>query len=146
MVRQRQGMDLGSKERNPLTPWPAAGVEFIATPTVPSLRVARLGAGEPLLLINGLGANLEMWHPLVAELADEREVVAFDLPGTGSSARPQWPLRLPQLAGLVTELLDHLGIEQPDVLGYSLGGIVAQEPAHRAPDPRPATRTGGSPS
>ncbi len=98
------------------------------------MRVARIGEGEPLLLINGLGANLEMWQPLVRELAESRELIAFDLPGTGRSARPRWPLRMPQLARLVTELLDELGYEQLDVLGYSLGGIVAQELAHRAPD------------
>jgi pimeloyl-ACP methyl ester carboxylesterase len=87
-----------------------------------------------LLLINGLGANLEMWQPLVRELAATRELIAFDLPGSGRSARPRWPLRMPQLAGVVTELLDELGHEQLDVLGYSLGGIVAQELAHRAPE------------
>lgn len=127
-------MGLLSKERNSLEPWPGASVEFVATPTVPSLRVARLGEGEPLLLLNGLGANLEMWQPLVGELANHREVIAFDLPGTGRSARPHWPLRMPQLARVVTDLLDHLGHDRLDVLGYSLGGIVAQELAHRAPD------------
>ena len=114
--------------------WPGARTEFIATATAPSLRVARIGAGAPLLLINGLGANLEMWQPLVRELADGCEVIAFDLPGTGRSARPRWPVRMPQLARVVTELLDELGHEQLDVLGYSLGGIVAQELAHRAPE------------
>jgi poly(3-hydroxyoctanoate) depolymerase len=127
-------MDPGSRERNPPNPWPGASVEFLGTPTAPSLRLARIGAGQPLLLINGLGANLEMWQPLVRELAGEREVIGFDLPGAGRSARPQWPLRMPQLADVVTELLDHLGYERLDVLGYSLGGIVAQELAHRAPD------------
>lgn len=105
----------------------------MATAAAPSVRVARIGEGEPLLLINGLGANLEMWQPLVRELAGERELIAFDLPGTGRSARPRWPLRMPQLARLVTELLDELGRDELDVLGYSLGGIVAQELAHRAP-------------
>jgi poly(3-hydroxyalkanoate) depolymerase len=105
----------------------------VATDASPSVRVSRTGEGEPLLLINGLGANLEMWQPLVRELAGDRELIAFDLPGTGCSARPRWPLRMPQLARLVTELLDELGHEQLDVLGYSLGGIVAQELAHRTP-------------
>lgn len=114
--------------------WPGARVEFLATASVPALRVARLGQGAPLLLINGLGANLEMWQPLVARLAAEREVIAFDLPGMGRSARPHWPMRMPQLAGVVTELLDELGHRRLDVLGYSLGGIVAQELAHRAPE------------
>jgi poly(3-hydroxyalkanoate) depolymerase len=120
-------------ERRRSEPWPEARVEFVDTAASPSVRVARIGDGEPLLLINGLGANLEMWQPLVRVLAADRELIAFDLPGTGRSARPRWPLRMPQLARLVTDLLDDLGYDQLDVLGYSLGGIVAQELAHRAP-------------
>jgi poly(3-hydroxyoctanoate) depolymerase len=108
-------------------------VEFIKTPAVPRLRIARGGHGDPLLLINGLGANLEMWQPLIGELTGEHELVAFDLPGTGGSARPRWPLRMPQLARLVDEILDRLGYGRLDVLGYSLGGAVAQELVHRAP-------------
>ena len=127
-------MNLRTDERNRSAPWPEARVEFLATAAAPSVRVARIGEGEPLLLINGLGANLEMWQPLVREVADGRELIAFDLPGTGRSARPRWPLRMSQLVQVVTELLDELGYEQPDVLGYSLGGIVAQELAHRAPE------------
>jgi poly(3-hydroxyalkanoate) depolymerase len=120
-------------ERTRSKPWPEARVDFVATTAASSVRVARVGEGEPLLLINGLGANLEMWQPFVRELAPGRELIGFDLPGTGRSTRPRWPVRMPQLAQLVTELLDQLGHEQPDVLGYSLGGIVAQELAHRAP-------------
>jgi pimeloyl-ACP methyl ester carboxylesterase len=127
-------MEPASRERNRTGPWPQARVEFVGTADAPSLRVARTGQGEPLLLINGLGANLEMWQPLARELAGEREVIAFDLPGTGRSARPRRPLRMRELAGVVTDLLDQLGVERLDVLGYSLGGVVAQELAHRAPD------------
>jgi poly(3-hydroxyalkanoate) depolymerase len=127
-------MESASKERNCAPPWPGATVEFVATAAAPSLRVARIGDGEPLLLINGLGANLEMWQPLVRALSDERELIAFDLPGAGRSVRPRWPLRMRDLVRVLTELLDRLGYEQLDVLGYSLGGTVAQELAHRAPD------------
>jgi poly(3-hydroxyoctanoate) depolymerase len=127
-------MKLTTHECNQSEPWPGARVEYVPTPSSASLRVARIGEGEPLLLINGLGANLEMWQPLVRALAGEHELIAFDLPGTGRSARPRWPMRMPQLARLVAELLDELGYERLDVLGYSLGGIVAQELAHRAPD------------
>jgi poly(3-hydroxyoctanoate) depolymerase len=127
-------MKPSTDERRRSEPWPGARVEFVTTATAPSVRVARIGEGAPLLLINGLGANLEMWQPLVRELGADREVIAFDLPGTGRSARPRWPLRMPQLARLVTELLDQFGYGQLDVLGYSLGGIVAQELARRAPD------------
>jgi poly(3-hydroxyoctanoate) depolymerase len=127
-------MEQRTHERNWSKPWPGARLEYMSTATAPSLRVARIGEGEPLLLINGLGANLEMWQPLVRELGDERELIAFDLPGTGRSARPRWPLRMPQLARLVTDLLDQLDYGRLDVLGYSLGGIVAQELAKLAPD------------
>ena len=75
-------------ERQRSEPWPGARVDFLATADVPSVRVARIGTGEPLLLINGLGANLEMWQPLVRELAPGRELIGFDLPGAGRSARP----------------------------------------------------------
>jgi poly(3-hydroxyalkanoate) depolymerase len=97
------------------------------------LRVARRGAGAPLLLITGIGAHLDMWAPFAAH-AGARELVAFDPPGAGLSQRPPLPLRMHGLARIVTELLDVLGLERVDVLGYSFGGGLAQELAHRAPD------------
>lgn len=108
-------------------------MQFVSTPSSPALRVARAGEGPALLLINGLGANLEMWQPFVNEMHG-RELIAFDLPGTGQSARSRLPMRMPALARLVTQLLDRLGHQRIDVLGYSLGGLLAQELAHRAPD------------
>lgn len=97
------------------------------------LWVARHGAGPPLLLINGIGAHLDMWAPFVP-LAGERELIAFDAPGCGHSQRPRLPLRMPGLAHVVAELLDALALERVDVLGYSFGGGLAQEFARRAPD------------
>jgi len=96
------------------------------------LRVGRHGAGPPLLLITGIGAHLDMWAPF-ARHAGERELIAFDPPGAGLSQRPRMPLRMTGLARVVTELLDALGLERVDVLGYSFGGGLAQELAHRAP-------------
>ena len=84
-----------------------------------------------MLLINGLGATLEMWTPLIRELPG-RAIIAFDLPGAGQSGRSRWPLRAGGLADIVAELLDQLQLPRVDVLGYSLGGIVAQEFAHRS--------------
>jgi poly(3-hydroxyoctanoate) depolymerase len=97
------------------------------------LRVARTGEGRPLLLINGIGANLEMLRPIVRWLGG-REVVAFDLPGAGGSQRPSHPLGMGAIARVVESLLDTLGLGEVDVLGYSFGGGVAQELAYRAPD------------
>lgn len=98
-----------------------------------ALRVARVGEGPPLLLINGLGASIEMWRPLVRALPG-REVVALDLPGTGHSSRPRRPMRMRQVARTVSGVLDRLALERVDVLGYSLGGVVAQELARRDPE------------
>jgi len=97
------------------------------------LRVGRRGAGRPLLLITGIGANLDMWAPF-ARLAGGRELIAFDAPGAGLSQRPRRPLRMQDLARVVRELLDALGLECVDVLGYSFGGALAQELARRVPD------------
>jgi poly(3-hydroxyalkanoate) depolymerase len=97
------------------------------------LRVARQGEGRPLLLVTGIGANLDMWAPL-AKLITDRELIAFDPPGAGLSQRPRAPLRMRQLAGVVRELLDVLALDRVDVLGYSFGGALAQELAYRAPD------------
>lgn len=91
------------------------------------------GSGRPLVLINGIGAPIEMWQPFVDEL-DDRELVRLDLPGCGLSSAPRRPLRMPELATLVTQVMDSVGLERPDVLGYSFGGTVAQELAHRHPD------------
>jgi poly(3-hydroxyalkanoate) depolymerase len=101
----------------------AAGIE---------LRVARRGRGRPLLLLTGIGANLDMWRPF-QRLVRGREVIAVDAPGTGLSERPRYPLRMGGLARVVLALLDELGTREVDVLGYSFGGLLAQELAHRAP-------------
>jgi poly(3-hydroxyoctanoate) depolymerase len=98
-----------------------------------SLRVAEIGSGPPLLLINGIGANLAMWHPLGRQLFEHRRLIMFDAPGTGGSPHPGRPLRMPGLARLLVDLLDELGYDQVDVLGYSWGGTLAQQLAHDVP-------------
>jgi poly(3-hydroxyalkanoate) depolymerase len=91
------------------------------------------GEGPPLLLIAGIGGNVAMWQPFVRAL-DGVQTIRFDLPGSGSSSTS---LRLRSMAGLarlVEGLLDELGYERVDVLGVSLGGALAQQIAHQAPD------------
>lgn len=97
------------------------------------LRVGTAGDGPPLLLINGIGANLDMWRELVPQLPG-RHVIAFDFPGTGGSPALSGLRRMPALAQLVVSLLDVLELECADVLGYSWGGALAQELAHQAPE------------
>ena len=98
------------------------------------LRVAEAGSGPPLLLINGIGAGLELWRPLAARLAQNRRVIMFDAPGAGRSPVARRPLRMPDLARVLTLLLDEIGLARVDVLGYSWGGALAQQLARDAPE------------
>jgi poly(3-hydroxyalkanoate) depolymerase len=95
------------------------------------LRVAQRGSGPPLLLLMGIGGNLEMWRPF-ASLVSGHRLIAFDAPGTGGSGIGH-PRRMTGLADLTARLLDQLGHATVDVLGYSFGGALAQELAHRHP-------------
>ena len=93
----------------------------------------RGASSTPLLLLNGLGASLELLEPFTAALRGTR-TIAFDLPGVGGSSRPRMLRRLGGLARLVHDLLDLLGEEQVDVLGVSWGGALAQQFALQHPE------------
>jgi pimeloyl-ACP methyl ester carboxylesterase len=90
------------------------------------LRVDISGSGPPLLLVMGLGGNLEMWQPL-RDALPHRELITFDNPGTGGSSTPRLPLSIPQHASIASRLLQTLGYGAVDVLGVSWGGVVAQQ-------------------
>ena len=85
--------------------------------------------GPPLLLINGMGARLEMWQPLSSVMSD-RSFLRFDLPGITGRPAHDLPLEMAGLARWLGRLLDALDIEKVDVLGYSWGGVLAQQFAH----------------
>jgi poly(3-hydroxyalkanoate) depolymerase len=84
------------------------------------------GARTPLLLMNGIGANLELLQPFVDALDPALEVIRFDAPGVGGSPTPALPYRLSGLAFLVGRMLAALGYQRVDVLGISWGGALAQ--------------------
>ncbi len=98
------------------------------------LRVAIRGTGRPLLLLMGIGGNLEMWQPF-EEALDGREIqtITVDAPGTGGSTGYRFPRRMSGLAQTMDQLLGVLGYDQVDVLGVSFGGVLAQQVAHQAP-------------
>ena len=93
------------------------------------------GSGPALLLINGLGANLELFEPFLDALdnvgGQKIGTICFDIPGVGGSPLPRFPLRFRGLARLVAQMLDVLGQQQVDVLGISWGGGLAQQFAHQ---------------
>jgi len=101
------------------------------------LHLARWNAGAtahtPLLMLNGIGLNLELLAPLARALP-EREVICFDMPGIGSSPDPIIPYTMSCMALTTAALLDRLELERVDILGISWGGALAQQFAfqHRA--------------
>lgn len=95
----------------------------------------RAGASHlpPLIVFNGIGASLELIEPFVSALP-EREVVAFDVPGSGGSPAALLPYRFPGLARLAHKLLGELGYNGAvDALGVSWGGALAQTFAFEFP-------------
>ena len=87
----------------------------------------------PLIVFNGIGASLELIEPFVSALP-EREVVAFDVPGSGGSPAALLPYRFPGLARLAHKLLGELGYNGAvDALGVSWGGALAQTFAFQFP-------------
>jgi len=84
------------------------------------------------LLLNGLTRPLESWDPFIHALGD-RTIVSFDAPGVGQSPSPVLPLSIAQLAELAVSVLDDVGLDQVDVLGFSHGGAVAQQFAFQYP-------------
>lgn len=90
------------------------------------------GHGDPLLLLNGLTRPLESWDTFIRALGD-RTIVSFDAPGVGQSPSPILPLSIAQLAELAASVLDEVGLDRVDVLGFSHGGAVAQQFAFHYP-------------
>jgi len=93
-----------------------------------AVRSGRAGA-TPLLIINGIGASLELLQPFVDALdpAESGDVIRFDPPGVGGSPLPRRPYRFHGLCRLIARMLSALGYGQVDVLGISWGGGVAQQ-------------------
>ena len=88
----------------------------------------------PLLVFNGIGANLELVFPFVDALDPNLEVIAFDVPGVGGSSTPATPFRFPGLAKLAARMLDYLDYSQVNVIGVSWGGALAQQFAYSYPE------------
>ncbi len=99
---------------------------------LPSFRVD--GHGEPLVLIMGLGGRKEAWVPQTWAFKRHYRVIAFDNRGVDKTRVQEEPITIELMVADVLALLDHLGIDKAHVLGYSLGGLVAQELAIRYPE------------
>ncbi len=91
------------------------------------------GSGDPLVLIGGLGADAQSWALQVPVLARHFRVITMDNRGSGRTSAPDKPYSIAGMADDVAGLLDHLGIAKANVLGFSMGGAIAQEFALKYP-------------
>lgn len=93
----------------------------------------RAGSGAPVLLIHGVGMDAAIWRPQIVAMQDRFDLVAIDLLGHGASPLPPENADLSDFADQAIRLLDHLGLGRVAVVGHSMGALVAQDIALRAP-------------
>ena len=92
------------------------------------------GEGEPLILLHGGVGASEMFGANLPELAESRQVIAVHLQAHGHTADVDRPMTFEAMADDIAALISHLGFEQADVMGWSLGGSVALQTAIRHPE------------
>jgi pimeloyl-ACP methyl ester carboxylesterase len=92
------------------------------------------GSGQPLVVLPGSFWTIEAMGELVPQLAATRRVIAVERQGHGHTADIERPLRYEWLADDIAALIRHLGLEQADIFGYSLGGGVGLQTAIRHPE------------
>ena len=91
------------------------------------------GAGRPLILLHGGLMSGETFGPVLPQLAERHQVITVDLQGHGRTADIDRPMDVGLMAGDIAALIDHLRLDKPDLVGYSLGGGVALHTAAKYP-------------
>jgi len=92
------------------------------------------GSGEPVVLITGLGGDTTFWLGMVPLLSHQFRVITFDNRNSGLTECPNEPFEIATLADDVVCLMDHLDVAKAHVLGWSMGGNIAQEIALKYPE------------
>jgi pimeloyl-ACP methyl ester carboxylesterase len=109
-------------------------LETVDTPHGP-IATAQAGRGPVLLAVHGLGGTKASFLPTLALMSRTHRVVALDLPGFGDSVKPlRAAYDARYFAGVLTGLLDALGVHRAHLVGNSMGGRIALETALRSPD------------
>jgi pimeloyl-ACP methyl ester carboxylesterase len=127
--------DTAVASKNIRTRLETAPTEFIETAGI-TFAYRRLGTpnGTPLVLLQHFTGHMDSWDPAVVNgLAKDRPVVVFDNTGVGQSSGST-PDNVAQMAEDAARFMSALGLTNADLLGFSLGGFVAQQLAFKYPD------------
>ena len=92
------------------------------------------GTGRPVILLHGGLMHGGTFGPVLTMLAEHHQVITVDLQGHGRTADIDRPIDIRLMAGDIVGLIDHLHLDKPDIVGYSLGGGVAFQVAFQHPD------------
>ena len=83
------------------------------------------GSGSPLLLIAGLGSDSVSWLPIIINLSKNFRLITFDNRGVGRSSEDNLNITIEEMANDCMSLIQHLNLKKVDVLGHSMGGMIA---------------------
>ena len=92
------------------------------------------GQGDPVLLIMGFVVGREVWAPQIEDLCRDFQICSFDNRGIGKTDTPPPPYSMSDMAKDTLALMDHLGWPDAHVVGFSMGGMIAQQLALMAPE------------
>lgn len=95
---------------------------------------AVFGSGDPVLLIHGGLSNADVWASQVADLSRDHKVIVADSRGHGRSTRTDAPFGYDLMASDYLALLDYLGVDTVDLVGWSDGGIIGIDIALHHPE------------
>lgn len=90
--------------------------------------------GPTIVFLNSLGSDLHIWQEIVPAFSDRYRIILYDKRGHGLSDAPPAPYTIDDHADDLLALLDHLGVKSATLVGLSVGGIIAQRLAVRAPE------------
>jgi pimeloyl-ACP methyl ester carboxylesterase len=89
-----------------------------------NIHYEEIGSGSPLMLIPGIGSDGASWHLAIALLAERHRVIVITNRGAGQT-RYEGAITISDMIGDCLALLDHLGVARANVVGHSLGGMIA---------------------
>jgi 3-oxoadipate enol-lactonase len=86
-----------------------------------------IGQGQPLVMIRGVGSNVDHWYEQVPDLSQKYQLLVFDNRGIARTSDPGGSFSTKNMAADTVALMEAVGIKKAHLLGYSMGGMIAQE-------------------